>query len=313
MGSGRLLSIKQENAIVELIKGTFPDAHGITLSVWSRKAVAELIFHKFKICIAVRTVGDYLKRWGFSPQKPAKRAYQRNDEDVAQFKSETIPSIIDRAKAEDGIVAFADETGIHSENFNASSFSPIGVTPVIERTGSRFKLNAIMAIASNGCLKFMTYCQSMNGGLFIDFLRSLIRSAKGKKVFLVVDNLRVHHGKRVREWLKNYEEKLELVFLPPYCPDLNPVEYLNNILKESLQKRIQAHNNNEFRQYVYEELKMLQAHPQKITAIFNHKQLRYISQAYDQKDVDNKGISKHGLSKLLNNKDKRNSTNYPPG
>jgi hypothetical protein len=108
---------------------------------------------------------------------------------------------------EGGIIHFADEAGIHTEQFKGTSYTPKGKTPVIKSTGSRLKINVISSLAKNGVMRFMTYMKTMNCRLFINFLKRLVQSSAGQKIFLIVDNLRVHHGKLVKEWQSTQKMK----------------------------------------------------------------------------------------------------------
>ena len=69
-------------------------------ALWTRKAVKELIATEIGIKVTTRTTGNYLSRWGFSPQKPLKRAYEQNPKKVQQWLDEQYPKIKAQAKQE---------------------------------------------------------------------------------------------------------------------------------------------------------------------------------------------------------------------
>ena len=71
----------------------------------------------------------------------------------------------------------------------------------------------------------------MNIEIFLKFLRQLIKN-QYKKIFLILDNLRVHHAKKVKEWQQKHKDKIEFYFLPAYSPELNPDELVNQDVKE---------------------------------------------------------------------------------
>jgi transposase len=230
-------------------------------------------------------MGDYLKRWEFTPQRPSKRAYQRDDEKVKEWINTTYPQILTQANEEGGIIHFGDEAGIHTEQLKGTSYAPKGKTPVIKSTGSRLKINVISSLAKNGVMRFMTYTKTMNCRLFINFLKRLVQSSAGHKVFLIVDNLRVHHGKMVKEWLSMHKNEIELFFLPAYCPDLNPDEYLNHIMKAEFHKRVQPHNKEELATVMREILRSLQRNPKKISNIFKNEHILYVSNSKKSKSL----------------------------
>ena len=91
----------------------------------------------------------------------------------------------------------------------------------------------ISALSSQGEGRYMLYEGSMNQQHLILFMRNMLRTSK-QKIFLILDNLRVHHGKMVAEWVSKHQDKIELFFLPPYAPESNPDEYLNHALKLSV-------------------------------------------------------------------------------
>ena len=145
---------------------------------------------------------------------------------------EEYPQIKVRAKQENATIFWGDETGIKNTTQHGRCYAPKGKTPVQTIPAKRVSLNMISAIANQGEVRFMLYESNMNAQVLIKFLRALIESTPNK-VFLVLDNLRVHHAKKVKRWLASPTVKryLEVFFLPAYSPELNPDEYLNCDLK----------------------------------------------------------------------------------
>jgi transposase len=279
VGSGRILSPKEESTIQQLIIKFLPSDFELNFSSWTRKAVVELVMLEFKKNVAERTIGDYLKRWNFTPQRPRKVAYQRDPVKVSEWLTNAYQSIKDLAKKLGAVIYFGDEAGIHTESFCTKSYAPIGQTPVIPTTGSRLKMNIISAIANTGILRFMTYVTSMNCRLFIDFMRNLIKSSNGAMVFLIVDNLRVHHGKMVSKWLEKHSNEIQLFFLPPYCPDLNPDEYFNHVMKQRFHSLPQPKDEEELRKTMGKILRQLQKSPKTIENLFKNEHVKYASKS----------------------------------
>jgi transposase len=271
------LNPDEEEKLKGLITDSQPTDFGLNYSTWTRKAVGELIFATCGKKLANRTVGDYLKRWDFTIQKAVRRAIQQDPVLVAKWIGTTYPDIDRRCRAEGGVMFFGDEVGIHSESLNGRSYAPRGKTPVIVTTGTRMKLNAIVGVSNTGLVRYQTYTSSMNCKLFIAFFKQLIKGAKGQKIFLVVDNLRVHHGILVKQWLVEHKREIEIFYLPPYSPDLNPEEYFNNLLKERLRSQAQAKDKEEFTGRVGSTLRSLQQSPEKIRAIFLNEKVKYAS------------------------------------
>ena len=106
-------------------------------------------------------------------------------------------------------------------------------------------INLISTITNQGKVRFMIYKNTMNSQTMIKFLKRLVKDAD-RKVFLVLDNLRVHHSYKVRDWLSEHEDQIELFFLPSYSPALNPDEYLNCDLKDGVHSGVPARSKGQY-------------------------------------------------------------------
>ena len=207
-----------------------PDEFGLPCVLWTRKAVCQYIFETYGVQYSIRGMGDTLKRWGFTPQKPMKVAIQRNPRLVNKWLKSDYPHIQTRAVKENASIYWGDEMGLSSSDQRGRSYGKKGVTPVIQKTGSRFRCNMISAITKQGSMKWMVFEDSFTRQIFLNFLRRLTYRTK-KKIFLIVDNHKVHHSKDVQSWLQKNKEKIEVFFLPPYCPEMNPQELVNQEVK----------------------------------------------------------------------------------
>ena len=194
-GTGNRLTPDQEKQIKRLIIDKTPDQLKMDYALWTRKAVMELIKQEVGIDMPVRTVGDYLKRWGMTPQKPVKKAYEQSPKAVEQWLNDHYPEIQSQAKRENAEIYWGDETGMRNDSQHERGYAPKGKTPVIRLNANRVSTNMISAITNQGKVRFKVFEGGMNVDIMIDFCKRLIRSAK-RKVFLIVDNLRVHHAKR---------------------------------------------------------------------------------------------------------------------
>ncbi len=275
LGQRRSLTASQEVLIQTLITDKMPDQLKMGFALWTRDAVRELIHERCGFLMPVRTVGEYLKRWGYTPQRPLKRAYQQNPKVVQRWLDEDYPLIAQRAKAENAEIQWADETGVRSDNHGGRSFAPAGKTPVREVSGSRFSTNMISSVTNRGKLRFMMYQETMTAQVLIRFLDRLVRGSKGKKIFLVLDNLRVHHSKKVAAWVEARTEQIELFFLPAYAPELNPDEYLNGDLKHQLKTGRTSRTQAELNERVRSILRKIQRRPERVASYFRHPKIAY--------------------------------------
>ena len=185
----------------------------------------KLIKKKFDIDVCLSTVSNYLSKWGFTTQKPYKKAQEQNPEQVKKWLKEEYSEIEKRAKKENASIFWGDESGLRSTHSAGRSYSPKGKTPERKITAKRLSVNMISVMSNNGKLYFKTYSGKFISEVFIDFMKRVIKQSK-KKVFLIVDNLAVHKSAIVKEWIERNKSKIELFFLPPYSPDMNPDELL---------------------------------------------------------------------------------------
>jgi len=273
-GSGRRLTAEQEKQIQKMIRDKMPDQLKLPFALWNRRAIQALIQDQFDIDMPVRTINHYLKRWGFSAQRPIKRAYEQNPKKVREWLDTTYPSIAERAKRETAEIHWGDETGISSDCHYGRSYAPKGQTPVVRRNANRFSTNMISSITNQGKVRFMCYQGAMNSDTFLKFLKRLVKDSP-KKIFLVVDNLRVHHSKPVTEWLERNSDKIELFFLPSYSPERNPDEYLNRDLKQSISAKPPARNGNQLNKQLRSHMRNIQKMPDRVKTYFKNPYVSY--------------------------------------
>lgn len=273
-GSHRTLDSEQEKEIRRIICDKTPDQLKLTFALWTRQAVRELIHMKLAIKMPIRTVGEYLKRWGFTPQKPLKRAYEQRPAEVKRWLKDSYPDIAARAKREGAEIHWGDETGLRSDSQHGRSYAPKGKTPAIHLSAKRISTNMISAITNQGKVRFMIYEQGMTAAVMIKFLKRLITESE-RKVFLILDNLRVHHAKKVRAWVANHSEEIEVFYLPSYSPELNPDEYLNCDLKAGVHSTAPARDRAGLKRKIISHMRKLQKLPCRVQSYFKHPKIAY--------------------------------------
>lgn len=275
-GAGKRLKNHQCATIVNIIKDRDPEQEKMPFVLWTRKAVKQLIWDYYNIDLPIRTVGEYLKRWGFTPQKPLKRAYERNPEKVEKWLNEDYVQIREKAKKENAEIQWGDETHLQAHDNNGRGYAPRGETPVLTKTAKKIGINMISSITNRGKVRFMLYEDKMNSKKFISFMKRLIKDSD-RKILFIVDNLRVHHAVIVREWLEQIEikEKIELFFLPPYSPELNPDEYLNCDVKANANSKKMPKTKGDLKRNLRGQMKLLQKRPERVMSYFNNKNIQY--------------------------------------
>jgi transposase len=270
----RILTPDQERCLKKLLVDKNPRQLKLPFALWTRKAIQSVVYQMWRVRIAIRTIGDYLKRWGFTPQKAIKRAYEQNPKAVQEWLDVTYPGIKSRAAEEKAEIYWGDETGVRNDCQHSRGYAPRGQTPVVDINAKRFSLNMISAINNQGLLRFMLYEQTMTARVLLKFMKRLIKDA-GKKVYLILDNLKVHHAHLVREWLEKHQKEIEVFYLPSYSPELNPDEYLNCDLKSGLRCAAPSRNRNDLKKTVIGHMRMLQKKPKRIVKYFRHPSIRY--------------------------------------
>ena len=273
-GDGCFLSPEQAERIRRLLIDRTPDQLKMAYALWTRQAVRELIESETGVELAIRTVGEYLKRWGMTPQKPQKRAYEQRDPEVKRWLEEEYPAIQVQAKQEDAEIYWGDETGLRNDCQHERGYAPKGCTPVIRLNARREIINMISAVTNQGKVRFRFFEGGMNADVLIEFMRRLVKDAK-RKVILILDNLRVHHAKVVKTWLEKRTEQIEVFYLPAYSPELNPDEYLNCDLKVGVHSGKPARNKGQLRRKATRHMRMLQRRSSRVRKYFEHEKIRY--------------------------------------
>lgn len=274
-----LLQPWQQAQICKTIREKNPDQLRLPFFLWTREAVRDLIERRFKLRLALTTVGRYLRRWGFTAQKPIRKAFEQNPAAVKAWLERMYPAIAAKAKREDALILWGDEMGLRSDHQAGRSFAPRGETPVIAGTGQRFGANVISVISNRGQLYFMVFTGRANAVLFVGFLRRLLRQLKGRKLFLIVDGHPSHRAKLVKAFLAQNSERIALYYLPPYSPELNPDEMLNQDVKSNALGRRRPRTQQELVADTRSYLHRRQRQPQVVTNYFNQDSVRYAAAA----------------------------------
>src|SRR5689334_12999378 len=266
-GHGRFLSAEQEAATQDLIRRHTPDALDLPFALWSRAAVRELIWQRFGVRLAVRTMGTYLARWGFTAQKPLRRAYEQDPAAVRRWLRRDYPAIAARAKAEGGTVFWGDETGLRSDDVRGRSYAPRGRTPEVRVNHRRANLGLISAVTNKGELRWMVLDGAIKALDLLRFLARLVRDAD-RKVFLILDRLPVHRSAKVRAWLAGREAEIEVFYLPGYSPELNPDEGLNSDLKQAVTRKEPARSKEQLKRAAISHMRGLSKMPDRVRSFF---------------------------------------------
>lgn len=275
--SGRptLLSDAQMLRLYALVAGHDPRQLSFGVALWTRKLIRDLIMREFAVDLSLPTVGRVLKKLGLSPQRPLYRAYQQDPERVRTWKEETFPAIRARAAELGATIYFADEAGVRTDHHGGTTWAPVGRTPVVMATGERKSVNMVSTVSAQGQMHFELFQGSMTAARFIEFCVKLLHDSP-TPVFLVVDGSSAHTANAVKEFVRSTKGALQMFFLPPYSPELNPDEWVWNNIKHARIYKTVATSQSHLWTIAKNALEELQRLPGIVRGFFGDPSLAYI-------------------------------------
>jgi transposase len=272
--TGGPLRPDQEAAVLDAVRTRHPDDLGITDTLWTRDAVAEYVAGRFGVRRSRYVWGRWLRRHHFTPQRPARKAYQQDPADLTRWRAEVYPTIAAEAKRAGAEVHWLDEAGLRTDHNPGTGYSPRGTPPTARVSGRPHRVNLISTLTNAGTVRFSVFGGRFTAAVFLAFLTRLLGSTTGV-VFLIADGHPVHRSKAVREWVAARADRLRLFVLPPYCPELNPTEYLNNAVKGTVPRVRRARDKAELADQVRSYLRIVQKRPANARRFFKAKPVRY--------------------------------------
>lgn len=279
-GEKHKLSDAQMEDLKKAVVDRTPDQMKFDFALWSSKAVKEYVLREYGMAISRRTARRYMQRMGFSYQCPVKAARERNPAAVERWLETEYPAIRREASECGASVFWADESAVLACETKARGYSPVGVPPVLVAPANRsVRCSMVSAVGNRGDMHFMVFDGAMNVDVFKDFMERLKRDVAGR-VFLVVDNLRVHHAKALGAWLEEHREEIRLFFLPSYSPELNPDECLNRDVKAWLSEKRRPSSAGALKADVVSHLSARQSDPESIRRLFHKREVRYAADPY---------------------------------
>ena len=276
VGSGRTLADEPARRIQDQIDHHSPEELGIPSPLWSRRAVRDLIRQESGLTLPVRTVGEYLRRWGYTAKRPRRRAREQDPEEVREWLETIYPAIKQCAKQEGAEIPWCDETGVAADEHPRYGYARKGHPAIMEVPDRQIRMNMASAISNEGTVRFMTYQGTMNGELFRVFLNRLLRTST-RKIFLIVDRLSAHEKQTVADWVEAHKDRIEVFPMPPRTPELNPDAYLylNNDLKGNVNAAGLPTNNEDLRSQMQHFMRQLYSVPEHVMNYFLHPCVQY--------------------------------------
>lgn len=255
-GPARKLTVKQMKNVRSFINGKDPRQFGFDFGLWTRRIVGALIESKFGIKLSLTAVGALLYELGITPQKPLRRAYERDPKAIRQWTETDYPRLKARAKRAGGRIFFLDEAGIRSDTTLGRTWGLRGQTPEVPTSGQRQSVNAISAVTARGEFWYQIYTERFNATAFVQFLTCFMKARKGP-IFLVVDGHPSHRAKLVQGYVATLKGRLDIHFLPGYAPELNPDEFVWSHLKKQGLSKKPLRKNESLRERVDADLRAI--------------------------------------------------------
>ena len=268
------LTARQKQQVFRWINGKDPRQYGFDFGLWTRKIVQSLIRKRFAIALGITAVGRLLAELEITPQKPLRRAYERDPEAIAKWVREDYPRLRARARRRGAKIFFLDEAGVRSDPVLGRTWAPKGQTPEVRTSGQRQAVNAISAVNALGAFWFLVFTGSLNKHRFVQFLKAFLRGRK-HPVFLVVDKHPAHRARLVAEYVRSLQGRLEIHFLPGYAPELNPDEFVWNHLKKQGVSKKPLRQGESLRRRVQRDLRRIQRAPALVRSFFRAPSVSY--------------------------------------
>jgi transposase len=275
-GAGRppKLTDQQMQWIAITVRDQTPNQLKFEFGLWTLRLIGDLIERQFGMRLSLPTLSKVMAQLGFTPQRPLNRAYEQDAVLVQRWTSTELPTLRARAKARRAKLMFADEASMRSDYHAGTTWAPQGKTPIVRATGQRVSVNMISAIRSTGELHFMLTQGYTDASVFKTFLEQLMFNAK-RPILLVVDGHSIHKAKIVTEYVASTNGMLELHYLPPYSPQLNPDEQVWKNIKERVAKQFPK-NKFDLSKMIKDAFEKLKKTPKIVRAFFAHPECGFV-------------------------------------
>jgi transposase len=206
------------------------EAYGFRGDFWNCGRVACVLNEEFGVTYHPGHVSRILKDLGWTPQLPITRAIQRDEEGIRCWQRDVWPELVKRAKRERRTLIFVDESGFYLLPSIARTYAPAGRTPVLHDWQTRDHLSVMGGVTSAGRFYTVARQESLNGMHTITFLTHILHYAD--RWLVIWDGSPIHRRAEVRDYVDQLpRRRIQLERLPPYAPDLNPVEWVWRHLK----------------------------------------------------------------------------------
>lgn len=271
------LSAKQQAKLRRIIVGKNPLQLSFGTALWTLPIVAAVIRREFGVVLHETNVARLLTRMGLTPQKPTRRAFQRDDAECRQWASTVFPSIVREAKRKQATILFGDETGVREDGPIGTTWGIRGRRPVVRVTFTRARVNVVSFISPRGRLWFRCYKRELDADLFIEFLKALLHDVRGH-IVLIIDRHPAHTAAKTMRFINEHANRLTVHFLPAYAPEMNPDEHVWAYLK-GMFRRTPLDEREDLAAAVTESMATIKTDRELLKSFFEHPDVAYVKQA----------------------------------
>ena len=273
-GRPRELGEAEIRRLRRVIVGKNPAQLNFGVLLWTLPILQQLVLRLFGKKLHPVTVGRYLEQLGLTPQKPLRRAVQRDEKAIRRWVENEFPRIAEDARRKQAVLLFLDETGVHENGPLGTTWGVRGKRPVVKTSGDRTKINVISAVSPAGRLWFRCYRGNLNAARFIEFLDALLTDIRGQ-IVLVMDSHPAHVAAMTQQYIDASRLRLQVERLPPYAPELNPDEHVWGYLK-SLFRQAPLQPGESLATVVEQRMRHIKAQRSLLRSLFGHPDLKYV-------------------------------------
>lgn len=260
-----------------IIIGKNPRQLNFGMNLWTVPIIGDLIEKLFHVRLHDTTVWRMLHRIGLTPQKPVRRAFQRDHAEIVEWTTSIFPTIVREARRRQATLLFLDETGVHEDGPIGTTWAERGKTPTVLTTGMRRRVNVISAISPRGRLWFRCFKGTLTAPRFIEFLADLLGDTS-KSIVLIMDRHPAHRAAMVRRFLLANKRRIKVHYLPGYAPELNPDEHVWSALK-GMFRRDTVEQDEPFDAAVDKAMATIKESKALVRSFFAHPEVAYVRQA----------------------------------
>ena len=273
-GSEPLITTEMDKWLRIVVLNSTPVDHGYDTLLWTRDILSELLWSKYGIEVAGRTVSEHLIQNGLSYQKPVYRAKEQDPDEVEYFINEKFPRIKRLAARINADIAFEDEAGVGMSTHSGCTWGEVGHTPKVLATNKRGGYNVLSTVTAQGVMNYSISEGSIDSFRYIKFLKQLI-NGRDKPIIIIADRASFHKSKEVRKFVRANRERIRIYFLPKYSPELNPDEHVwRNIKDEKIGKQ-PIKDKSDLKKRLRSALVSLQRTSDKVISFFHLPETRY--------------------------------------